>query len=299
MNNDGWNDLMIAYYEGKQTLWINTKSTPLFQSSPQQTIAAFLPFTSVHRLALADVENTGGLSAAISTTFTSIQGETYGTVYLFKHDGNPAPAPPRNLAVSGQAGQHPFLQWGANSERDLSQYQIYKSYTNNNFTLLATVPSTQTYYEDVSETIVGGLPRWNERTAYYKVTALDNQPQESDYSNTVDIRVKFGGFEKSASPHPGNTIPEKFALLQNYPNPFNPVTTIEFWLPEENHVKLVVYSLSGQKVAELVNDVFEAGAYHVQWNGRDFQGNLLSSGIYIYQMTSGEHRLVKKMMLIK
>ncbi len=301
MNNDGRNDLVAAYYQGKLNIWINTGSAPLFQSNPQQTIAAFVPYTGVYNLDLADVENTGGLSAAISMTVETTFGEIQGAVYLFKHNGNPAPAPPKNLTVSGQAGQHPFLQWDANNERDLSGYKIYKSYSSNGvFNLLATLPATQVSYVDNSETVITGLPQANERRVYYKITALDNQPQESNFSNTVNIRVQGLPQEKiSAGFLEPVGVPDEYMLLQNYPNPFNPTTIIEFRIPEENHVELAVYSLTGQKIAVLVNEALDAGAYQLQWDGRDGQGNPVSSGIYIYQMISGKQRLVKKMMLIK
>ena len=74
--------------------------------------------------------------------------------------------------------------------------------------------------------------------------------------------------------------PDKYMLEQNYPNPFNPITIIEFSLPENvGNVKLTIYNLLGEKVAELVNSSFQAGKYQYQWNASS-----LATGIYIYEL---------------
>ena len=78
------------------------------------------------------------------------------------------------------------------------------------------------------------------------------------------------------------------------PNPFNPVTSIDFNLPERGHVSLDVYSLNGQKVATLVNKEMNAGSHRVQFNGEN-----LSSGVYIYRIRSGSHSDTGKMTLMK
>lgn len=297
MNNDGWNDLVIAYHGGELSLWINRTSSPSFQDYPSQITAPIDPSQGIYTLALADVENIGGLAVGLS----AYDIPPAGYAYIFKHDGNPAPAPPRNLTVSGQAGQHPTLQWEPNSERDLAQYKIYKSYSSfGGFTFLATVPSTQIIFVDISGIIITGLPQANERRAYYKITAVDNQSQESNFSNIVNMRVQGLPQEKisAGSSNPAG-VSDEYVLLQNYPNPFNPATTIQFGLKEAGAVEVTVYSLSGQKVATLSNGFMEAGTHQLQWDGKDQQGKLVSSGMYLYQLRAGDQRLTKKMMLVR
>jgi hypothetical protein len=93
----------------------------------------------------------------------------------------------------------------------------------------------------------------------------------------------------------GNSSNEiKFYLNQNYPNPFNPTTTIKFGLPKDGMVTLEVYNLIGEKVAALINQELTAG-YHTI----DFNGNRLSSGIYLYKITAGEFTSTKKFVLMK
>jgi len=91
-----------------------------------------------------------------------------------------------------------------------------------------------------------------------------------------------------------NSIPERFTIGQNYPNPFNPCTVIEFSLPKQSNVKLEVFNILGEKVADLVNTELQAGVHKV-----DFNGEGLASGLYIYRLTAGDVNLVRKMMLLK
>ena len=72
--------------------------------------------------------------------------------------------------------------------------------------------------------------------------------------------------------------PQSFSLGQNYPNPFNPSTVIPFAVPVRSTVRLTVYNVLGQRVAELVNDVVEAGAHTVEWHPST------ASGVYICRM---------------
>jgi len=90
------------------------------------------------------------------------------------------------------------------------------------------------------------------------------------------------------------SAPEKFELYQNYPNPFNPSTTIEYALPRSGNVVLKVYDAIGKEVLTLVNEAQEAGYYSTK-----FDASKLSSGMYIYKLTSDKFNEVKKMSLIK
>ncbi len=79
-------------------------------------------------------------------------------------------------------------------------------------------------------------------------------------------------------------LPTKFLLEQNFPNPFNPSTIIHFQLPVANWVTLKVYNILGQEVATLVDEHKLAGKYNIQ-----FDGSQLSSGVYFYRLTTGDH----------
>ncbi len=89
-------------------------------------------------------------------------------------------------------------------------------------------------------------------------------------------------------------MPKQFALDQNYPNPFNPSTNISFELPKSGHVMLNVFNLLGQKVATLIDQNMQAGSHSVH-----FDATNLPSGLYFYQLQSGNFNSVKKMVLMK
>lgn len=90
-------------------------------------------------------------------------------------------------------------------------------------------------------------------------------------------------------------LPSSFSLSQNYPNPFNPSTVINFSLPRAGNVTLKVYDLLGRNVATLVaNEFLSAGAYNTK-----FDASGLSSGIYVYVLTTKDFTASKKMILMK
>ena len=88
--------------------------------------------------------------------------------------------------------------------------------------------------------------------------------------------------------------PIDFELTQNYPNPFNPSTQIQYALPEATQVTLEVFNSLGQTVMELVNGQQSAG-YHVA----SFDAAGMSSGVYLYKLTTPSFSQTKKMLLIK
>jgi hypothetical protein len=89
-------------------------------------------------------------------------------------------------------------------------------------------------------------------------------------------------------------VPNDFNLFQNYPNPFNPATNIKFALPKAARVNLTIYNLLGEKVATLLNEDKEAGFFTVQ-----FDASSLSSGVYIYRLTTQDFTKTMKMNFIK
>jgi hypothetical protein len=104
------------------------------------------------------------------------------------------------------------------------------------------------------------------------------------------ILINLDAIDDQDNPQVANS----YVLDQNYPNPFNPTTRISYTVPKTEKVKLVVYNLLGDQVAQLVNSTKTKGTHTVTFNAQN-----LSSGVYFYQLEAGTTSLVKKMMFIK
>ncbi len=85
-----------------------------------------------------------------------------------------------------------------------------------------------------------------------------------------------------------------YSLSQNYPNPFNPATKIKYSIPAGQKVELKIFDLLGREITTLVNEYKSAGHYETEFNGE-----YLSSGVYLYRLTTGDYSETKKMLLIK
>jgi hypothetical protein len=200
-----------------------------------------------------------------------------------------APLAPQNLAVTKSSNNHPLLSWSRNNEPDIQHYKIYKwTYAELGWFHYATTTSTS--FEDVNEIIQSGGAHANERWVYYRVTAVDQYPQESPNSNQVGIKVKGAALDKFST----GTEVYDYSLAQNYPNPFNPSTKISYSIKEDGFVTLKVYDILGVEIATLVNEQKTAGSYEA-----DFNAASLPSGMYIYKLHAGSFTDVKKMLLTK
>ena len=107
------------------------------------------------------------------------------------------------------------------------------------------------------------------------------------------------GLSEGSVTEVADAAPAGFALTGNYPNPFNPTTTISFSLPSFGEANLSIYSVTGQKVRELVSGPMSAGAHSVAWDGRDSSGIPVSSGVYLSRLTQGSHTTAGRMLLAK
>lgn len=96
-----------------------------------------------------------------------------------------------------------------------------------------------------------------------------------------------------------NLFPSGFGLYQNYPNPFNPATTIGFVIPTNGFVTLVIYDVLGHEIVTLVRENLSPGRYAMTWDGLDKNGRMVSAGLYLYQLRSGDFVRTRKMTYIK
>jgi hypothetical protein len=151
-------------------------------------------------------------------------------------------------------------------------------------------PSLTLTHAELDQAIASLNKGWGETyTGKWTVTAsVGNVTTFADAPRAITIRrIVNTSIEETDAPL-------TFALEQNYPNPFNPSTSIKFSLPETANVTLHVYSITGQLVATLVNEVKPAGVYNVS-----FDASTLASGVYIYRINAGGFTDTQKMTLIK
>ncbi len=112
----------------------------------------------------------------------------------------------------------------------------------------------------------------------YRLKQIDNDGKYQ-YSNIVEVTIG---------------IPTQYNLKQNYPNPFNPATKIVYILPKDGLVTLKIYDILGNEIAKLVNENQKAGSYEII-----FDGNKLTSGVYICKINAGNYTSSIKMLLMK
>ncbi len=101
-------------------------------------------------------------------------------------------------------------------------------------------------------------------------------------------------------------LPNGYSLGQNYPNPLflsspkgNPLTTIGYTLPAAGQVTLKIFNIAGQEVKTLVNGRQAANFYEAVWDGRNRNGERVSSGVYFYQLQTENFGDAKRMVLMK
>jgi len=140
--------------------------------------------------------------------------------------------------------------------------------------------SFRTEYEYLDQNVLGG------KTYEYRIADISYNGVVC-YHESIQIDM-----DKS-------DIPDTFILKGAYPNPFNPITTIQYGLPEELKVEIVVYDITGRKVKTLYKNSQMAGWHKVQWNGSNDYGTRVSTGMYIYRVEAGPHVVHKKLLLIK
>lgn len=191
--------------------------------------------------------------------------------------------------ASGGSGTYTNYRWWERNDGDL----ILKNVKNGGITPLA--PPTGYWIEQYG---------WEGQTSVQLARAysfsLKCEVTDSDNNTATDIHsvTVLGGFLAKAQSEADEVsmvaIPEKVELTGNYPNPFNPNTTIRFGLPDADKVLLQVFNVNGQLIATLVDGYLEPGYHDVNFNGQR-----LSSGIYLYKLSTADFTAIKRMLIIK
>ncbi|MCJ7813357.1 T9SS type A sorting domain-containing protein [bacterium] len=94
-------------------------------------------------------------------------------------------------------------------------------------------------------------------------------------------------------------IPDTFNLSPNYPNPFNPETAFAYQIPEDCDVSISIYTILGQEIKSWIYKNQEKGYYEVKWDGSDYIGKKVPSGIYLLKMQAVDFSKMIKMTVIR
>ena len=169
------------------------------------------------------------------------------------------------------------FSWQCSNEHFISYYEItqYDSLTNKD-SILSLVKAKNNGDENYQ--IITGDLLSNSKLKEYRLIAV--------YADSSKQILKTTIF----SP----TIPSQFELSQNYPNPFNGQTSIDFKLPQKEYVVFKVYDILGKLISIPIRKEYTKGYYTINLNLLN-----LASGVYIYELTAGTYRNVKKMVLLK
>jgi len=219
-----------------------------------------------------------------------INGQIYKYCVIAIYDGNiltspteiifatPAtnPFPPPTDLTATWDGFMITLNWTGPDAPDLMGFKIYcngtvlvETITNTMWVMLVTSPGVYNFY----------------------VTALYQNGGESIPSNVATVEIV------------GNDDAEQSATVSKIvslsPNPFSAFTTINYRNAAKQNVEISIYNINGQKVKTLQNTTKQAGTYQTVWDGCDFKGKHVSTGMYFVKLTAGDKVTVKKAILVR
>lgn len=139
-----------------------------------------------------------------------------------------------------------------------------------------------------------GMPQW--MSSFMDLEA--SQPTYLSQSPKNYYGNQFS-YVTSISNQKNVRLPDTYSLQQNFPNPFNPETIIQYELPENSPVMIIIYNILGQKVVTLYEGEKLAGKHTIKWDGKNSSGNPVPSGLYFYKIIADSFVSVKKMSLIR
>lgn len=87
-----------------------------------------------------------------------------------------------------------------------------------------------------------------------------------------------------------------------YPNPFNSSVALQLTLPSNtlsSQADVLIYNVNGQLVQKMSLPIGSDRVVRFRWDGRGTSGTTLSTGNYFIQVKAGQHRFLKKVLMIK
>jgi len=236
--------------------------------------------------------NNGTGTAGYNYRFTGTKGPMFngvgkstGAMALGMVDNNAGTLPVKLSSFTNSvSGRDIILNWTTESENNNAGFEIYrKNHNDAEWSKISFVSGKGN--SSGKSSYVFTDRKLNSGKYDYKLKQIDNNGNYTYYL--------LGGFVEVG-------VPAKYNLSQNYPNPFNPVTKIDYDIPFDSKVKLIVFDILGREVKNLVNgDLTKAGYYTAEFNATN-----LSSGAYFYRIIANgingkDFIATKKMVIVK
>jgi hypothetical protein len=266
-----------------QAGWLNNYYNDLAQfkaaAAPAEANAVFkwIPFASTNDLHLTNAswQDPDLKAYYIYEVSTDIDEETRSWRYKGADEMlTPLPVELTGLSASVE-NSSVILNWKTSTELNNLGFEVERNFENNGWITAGFVKgrgnsTEQLFYTFVDKDLSAG-------TYNYRI-------RQTDYNGTFTFYTLV---------EPVIVVPS-FFISQNYPNPFNPVTTINYSIPTDGLVKIIVYDAIGREAAILVNREQPHGNYSIEFNAHN-----LSSGIYYYRIIAGEFNEMRKMVLLR
>ena len=177
-----------------------------------------------------------------------------------------------------------IVEWYGNNLSSDPDFYAYNP--NNPYTLGQNSPCIDAGTTDFS---IFDIPDW------YQFPLYDLAGNPRIYGNQVDL----GAYEWQGEIAVEDLVAVSNLTISSYPNPFNSSTTISYNLPGSGEVRINIYNTKGQLVKTLIAEDKTKGSYQIIWDGKDKNGNPVSSSLYLLQITAGKQSRVHKMILLK
>ncbi len=246
----------------------------------------------------------GATATGATPSHTYAAAGTY-TVTLVVNDGELDSDPASTTATISEPGADPTMI--------VSDISLSKDVKRTRVKATATV----TVIDDAGNPVEGATvyAHWSGAYSANVTLTTDSNGQASNttkYVNnpsqpfvfTIDNVVKAGYIFDAANSVLTNSIAASSSEgvagnFNAYPNPANPSTQISFSVAEPADVSLIIYNVLGQQVRVLANEFHVQGDYRLTWDGRDFTGTSLTSGVYFAQLHVGESVQTIRLFLAK
>jgi uncharacterized repeat protein (TIGR01451 family) len=178
------------------------------------------------------------------------------------------------------------LKWTTQSETENLGFNLFRKET------------SESAFKQINETLIRGAGT-SEKRNDYEYADQDIVSGKSYCYLLYDIDYEGHATEHGPINVTAIEVPKDYVFEQNYPNPFNPETQIAFQLKQNGVVSLNIYNVSGRLVRSLAFQSYEVGRHVVLWDGKDDNGQVVASGVYVCRIHVNDFEQERKMLFTK